>query len=157
MRVLVCGDRDYTDSSLVWSILQGFYEHEAVGWLTVTASPFVVIEGQCPYGGADKFAEEWCKNSPLHGPPVDLATYNPVTYDDSHGGMPIAHLPFPANWDKYGKKAGPIRNAQMLEEGRPNLVLAFHDNLQFSHGTKDMCEIAVKAKIKTLHIEALWR
>lgn len=32
---------------------------------------------------------------------------------------------FPANWKKYGKSAGPIRNAQMLQEGKPDLVVAF--------------------------------
>lgn len=32
---------------------------------------------------------------------------------------------FPAEWGKYGKSAGPIRNKQMLDEGKPNLVLAF--------------------------------
>lgn len=44
---------------------------------------------------------------------------------------------FPAEWDKHGKAAGPIRNAEMLEEN-PDLVLAFHDNIESSKGTKDM-------------------
>lgn len=32
---------------------------------------------------------------------------------------------YPANWDKYGKRAGYIRNVQMLNEGKPDLVIAF--------------------------------
>lgn len=32
---------------------------------------------------------------------------------------------FHADWDRHGKKAGPIRNRKMLAEGRPELVLAF--------------------------------
>jgi hypothetical protein len=32
---------------------------------------------------------------------------------------------FPALWKKHGKSAGPIRNAQMLDEGKPDYVLAF--------------------------------
>lgn len=31
---------------------------------------------------------------------------------------------FPADWKTHGKKAGYVRNAQMLKEGKPDLVLA---------------------------------
>ena len=37
----------------------------------------------------------------------------------------IEHLVFPANWKKYRAAAGPIRNKQMLDEGMPDLVIAF--------------------------------
>lgn len=43
---------------------------------------------------------------------------------------------FPAEWGKYGKSAGPLRNRQMLDEN-PVLVIAFHSNLAVSRGTKD--------------------
>ena len=39
-------------------------------------------------------------------------------------------LEFPANWDKYGKAAGHIRNTQMLEEGKPDKVYAFFEDLR---------------------------
>jgi hypothetical protein len=45
---------------------------------------------------------------------------------------------FPADWGKFGKAAGPIRNQQMLDEGKPDLVVAFHENPEESKGTKDM-------------------
>ena len=45
---------------------------------------------------------------------------------------------FPADWRKFGKAAGPIRNQRMLDEGKPDLVLAFHENPDESKGTKDM-------------------
>lgn len=32
---------------------------------------------------------------------------------------------FEADWMKHGKAAGPIRNGRMLEEGKPDLVIAF--------------------------------
>lgn len=33
---------------------------------------------------------------------------------------------YPAKWGLYGrKKAGPMRNQQMLDEGQPDLVVAF--------------------------------
>lgn len=44
---------------------------------------------------------------------------------------------FPADWSK-GKVGGPLRNAQMLREGKPTEVVAFHDNIQNSRGTADM-------------------
>ena len=33
-------------------------------------------------------------------------------------------IEFPADWDLHGKAAGPIRNSQMLAEGRPHFVIA---------------------------------
>lgn len=55
---------------------------------------------------------------------------------------------YPADWNTYGKSAGPIRNHQMLQEGKPDLILAFHDDLIHSKGTKHMVEIATKAGIE---------
>lgn len=54
---------------------------------------------------------------------------------------------FPANWDTHGKAAGPIRNQQMLDEGRPDVVWAFTDDIVNSKGTADMVRRARKAGI----------
>lgn len=62
-------------------------------------------------------------------------------------------LKFPAQWDKYHKSAGPIRNKQMLDEGKPNLVVAFHSNIQNSKGTKNMIEQAKKAGVEVILVE----
>ena len=48
------------------------------------------------------------------------------------------------DWKKYGKKAGPLRNQQMLEEGKPDLVVAFPGG----NGTADMVRRAKKANIE---------
>src|SRR5258707_14103682 len=48
----------------------------------------------------------------------------------------VAYLAFPAQWDKYGRAAGPIRNQQKLDEGHPDKVLAFQHNLARSNDTK---------------------
>lgn len=53
---------------------------------------------------------------------------------------------YPADWKKYGKAAGPIRNRQMLTEGRPDLVVAFL--AADSKGTADMVEAATEAGIQ---------
>lgn len=58
----------------------------------------------------------------------------------------IAKAVFPADWDKYHRAAGPIRNQQMLDQ-KPDLVLAFHDDLMNSKGTKDMVKRSLKAQV----------
>lgn len=62
--------------------------------------------------------------------------------------MGLAVVAFPANWNQYGRAAGPIRNRQMLEQ-HPNIVLAFHDNIEESKGTKDMVSQARLAGVET--------
>jgi len=56
-----------------------------------------------------------------------------------------------AKWDLYGMSAGPIRNRKMLE-GKPTLVLAFHNNLEKSKGTKHMVKIAKEAGVPVIVI-----
>lgn len=41
---------------------------------------------------------------------------------------------FKANWRKHGKAAGPIRNQQMIDEGQPDIAIAFPGG----KGTADM-------------------
>ncbi len=54
-----------------------------------------------------------------------------------------------AQWDKYGKSAGPIRNRVMLDK-KPDLVLAFHHDISKSKGTADTAREARKRGIKTI-------
>jgi hypothetical protein len=57
---------------------------------------------------------------------------------------------YPADWKQFGKSAGPIRNRQMLKENPDiELVLAFHEYINESKGTKDMLAVAESAGIKT--------
>src|SRR5262245_34019618 len=59
---------------------------------------------------------------------------------------------YPADWRRYGKSAGPIRNKQMLTDGMPDEVHAFHSNIDWSRGTKDMVLRAREAHIPvTIH------
>lgn len=55
-----------------------------------------------------------------------------------------------AEWFKYGAAAGPIRNQLMLDKHKPALVVAFHNDIEHSKGTKDMLNRAQKAGVKTL-------
>jgi hypothetical protein len=58
-----------------------------------------------------------------------------------------------AEWDKYGKAAGILRNQQMLDEEHPDLVVYFHKDIENSKGTKDMVTRAVDNKIKIINGE----
>lgn len=78
-----------------------------------------------------------------------------------HGGAPGADtlagfiaqseglnvLTFPADWERWGKRAGPIRNTQMLASGRPEMVFGFTNDLTQSRGTADMLRKAAAARI----------
>lgn len=79
----------------------------------------VVIEGEAP--GADTLARQAAEQL----------------------GIPV--LPFPADWERRGGAAGPLRNQRMLDQGKPDLVLAFSEDLTRSRGTLDMCARARRA------------
>jgi predicted Rossmann-fold nucleotide-binding protein len=53
-----------------------------------------------------------------------------------------------AAWETEGRKAGPLRNFQMLEEGRPGLVVGFPGG----RGTAHMCRIAREAGVEVIEI-----
>lgn len=61
-------------------------------------------------------------------------------------GVEVAR--FPADWEKYRRAAGPIRNQQMLDEGKPDLVIAFPGG----RGTADMVRRATAAEIETIQL-----
>lgn len=83
--------------------------------------PTLIISGRAR--GVDRKGEDWAKEN----------------------NVPI--LKMPADWQKYKKAAGPIRNTQMAEKG--DALLCFWDGK--STGTKDMIECAKKKNLK-IHI-----
>jgi hypothetical protein len=72
--------------------------------------------------GADKLAGEWARQRNC-----------PCT-------------PYPADWGRLGRKAGPIRNAKMLNDGQPDLVVAFPG----SAGTASMIRLARRAGVEVI-------
>jgi hypothetical protein len=82
----------------------------------------LVIDGEAP--GADTLAHHWAV------------------------ARGIENLRFPANWAKYGRSAGPIRNRQMIEEGVPDMGVAFPGG----RGTENMKQQLKKAGIKILNV-----
>jgi hypothetical protein len=80
-----------------------------------------------------------------------------IMHGDAEGADTIANryavkygfevLKFPANWAGLGKRAGVIRNQQMLTEGKPTEVWAFYSDSGKTPGTSDMVRRAKEAGI----------
>ena len=119
MRVLICGDRR-------WGFPEGDPEADEqrrilLAFIMSLPKDTVVIEGGAL--GADRLAARYA----------------------AAAGLEV--LTFPADWQRYGRAAGPIRNKQMLIDGRPDFVAAFHDDIENSKGTKNMLSQADKAAV----------
>lgn len=56
---------------------------------------------------------------------------------------------FKADWATHGKKAGPLRNQRMLDEGKPDVVVVFPGG----KGTADMRARAEKAGVPVLVVD----
>lgn len=76
--------------------------------------------------GADEFARTWAK------------------------AAQVASLVFRPDWTESGKAAGPIRNQRMLDEGKPDIVIAFPGG----RGTADMVKRARKAGVEVKEVKA---
>lgn len=59
-----------------------------------------------------------------------------------------------AEWDKYGRAAGPIRNLKMIQLLEPthDIIIAFHEDLKNSKGTKNCLVTALKNKIENIYL-----
>lgn len=53
-------------------------------------------------------------------------------------GLGIEESVFPADWEKHGRSAGPIRNKALLDDGKPDVVIAFRHGYLETRGTNDM-------------------
>lgn len=49
---------------------------------------------------------------------------------------------YPADWSTHGKAAGAIRNRQMFDQEKIDKIIAFHEDINSSKGTKDMINYA---------------
>jgi len=117
MLILATGSRTYTDLKMVAKTLHRYREvrgkpEEAIERSQETPT---LLHGGAD--GADKLAEKVAR----------------------HLGWNIDRRP--AEWDRYGKRAGFVRNLKMLDE-EPDLVLAFWDGR--SKGTAHCIAQAVR-------------
>jgi hypothetical protein len=65
----------------------------------------------------------------------------------------VAHEPHTARWDELGKKAGPVRNAEMCAAGA-DFCIAVHRSLAWSRGTRDCVKRCLEAGIPVYLIDS---
>jgi hypothetical protein len=82
----------------------------------------VIVHGCAP--GADMLAQQWAARAG------------------------VGAMGFRAHWDTDGHAAGPIRNARMLKDAAPDLVVAFPGG----RGTEDMVRRARAAGVPVLEV-----
>lgn len=118
MKVLVCGGRRFG----VGDEGRRLFMFRTLAGLHERHHFTAIIEGGAP--GADASA---------------------ATFGKQHG-IPV--MTFKPDWDQYGRAAGPIRNREMLERGKPDMVIAFPGG----RGTADMIEAANEAGVPVTEI-----
>lgn len=97
------------------------------------------------YAALDKVRAKYPDIQLLHGG-ADGADSLAEDWADVSG---VGQTVFLAQWDLYGKRAGPMRNQRMLEEGRPDAVVAFPGG----SGTADMVSRAERAGLPIWRIK----
>lgn len=119
MRVLLTGSRTWDDAATIREALEAV----AAGAAEARVEVVTVVHGACP-NGADEIADQWVRW--YRGETLVLAERHP------------------ALWQRYGKRAGIVRNEQMIAKGA-DLVLAFiRDD---SPGATHCAELAAEAGV----------
>lgn len=126
-RVLVCGGRDFRAAIWLYDVLDDIHAKTPIS--------LIIEGGQRTYetergkrvivGGADYWAMLWAT------------------------GRRVENIRVDAKWAELGDRAGPIRNQAMIDEHRPDLVVAFPGGA----GTADMVRKARAAGIRVMEIK----
>ena len=121
-RILICGDRDWGKSDDKSWYSGDRLDDEALMWHILkyliscyTRSGTIVLHGGAR--GADEMAGRLAEDYGVHTARIK------------------------ALWASFGKGAGPMRN-RVMAEFAPDLVVAFHRNIEESSGTADMLTVA---------------
>lgn len=86
-----------------------------------------VLSGNCT--GIDRLGEQWAKNNNI---PIEM---------------------YPANWDLYGKAAGPIRNGIMASRADAAIIIhKIEADGSVSKGTQSMKELAYEHELKVYYV-----
>lgn len=128
MRALICGGREYADRRRFWQVMDDFHLelqftciiHGACGWDWSKPEECTLDRLK----GADGLADQW-------------ALVN---------GIYLSRCP--ADWTTFRRAAGRVRNIWMLEEEKPDVVIAFPGG----PGTEHMKAEARRANVNVLAI-----
>lgn len=122
MRLLVCGNRDWTCVKTVDAWMRAIFFAAA----RRGDGEFILIEGEAD--GADTIAAvifDHVIKSMFHAVP------------DGRFNVDVLRFPIaPSEWQTLGADAGPLRNQRMFDEGRPTRCLAF-GRLMRPDGTRE--------------------
>ena len=122
MRILVCGGRGY-DRTAAFNWLEENLKDEISVATGISAFAIeAIIHGGTR--GADEGADDFAQSE----------------------GIKI--MRFLADWKHFGKAAGPMRNQKMLDEGHPDIVVAFPGG----RGTADMVNRARAAGVPVIEV-----
>ena len=120
--IIVCGGRDFTDAVAFNQGMEKFLEYWGRG--DATAQIDILIQGGAR--GVDYLAAGWAWRKK------------------------IPYLTVPADWEKYGKRAGYIRNSQMVTYFPVDIVVAFPGG----KGTQMMKNIAIDEGIPIYEVQS---
>lgn len=109
--------------SRTWT--DGALIEQALSMLLDDIGPFTLVHGACPRG-ADALADRWARRYP--------------------GRVRVER--YPAAWWRYGRSAGPARNAVMVHTGHYALCVAFIRD--HSRGATNCARLADEADITTV-------
>lgn len=130
MRILVCGGRDYSDRRKVFDTLDDIRKVLPIS---------CIIHGDAK--GADSFGKMYVKYTEGIAEEAYPAKWKDFSHPDS--------VRKTGPYGDYNVMAGPIRNQQMLDEGKPDLVVAFGGG----SGTWDMIKRAKENQVMVLEVD----
>lgn len=99
LRIFVTGSRNWTDRNRLYTAIEAVCKARG-HWnpLNDTAKDVTIVHGAAK--GADTLADDWAKT------------------------FLAEREPYPADWEQYGKAAGPMRNT-LMAKSHPDVCLAF--------------------------------
>ena len=98
--------------------------------------------------GINRFEERWGQISALaEGEATGVDTFCRLWAE--RAGVPV--IPYEADWDRWGDAAGSIRNEEMLEDFKPDILLVFPGGTGTQHCTRTARKMAIERVFFNLH------
>lgn len=129
MRVLIFGHREWGREGPISALVSGLY--------AAYGPEITFIQGGAP--GADSIAKKYADLLAEQDERVESLTFLAKwTQHDREGRTSVPCRC--AESEPRCNAAGPRRNQQMLDEGKPQVGFGFHDYIKNARGTRDMAD-----------------